>query len=678
MENTILYLAAVTLSLAALVVVPFVPLAYSVVKKRNWPLILLTAWVLGTTLQAVIGFFWSHLVGSSPYGELIVLFTVWGGAFFYNRWYRKKTLHQNYFTVDEISSAYLPVAAILLLTYLVRVVHPLDVAYLGQSDAYTHLDYLHYLVDHGALANPAYPTGYHWIMALPTLVFSIDPYWVARFGGAFWGVGLVLGIFVMTERMFNRQAAYYACFTAACFPPMTLLMKTGVGVFANQFGLFLLPAIFLWYFMLLENSNGRFGSAFMLAMAMTGMAAAVPMMLLHILLIIAAHRFFDLSRISMRWLTKTTTIGLITIIPVLVVLFHVFSIGNSQRMGTVSALTDYGTSSQYSESKQPASRPEATALDRGSNVNRILRQLRSSPYYSMAIDYFSVKRVGFGNWRFNSLGVLLSFIFLGFTIYGLIAGRSQFLILGLWGGVTTVQAATGFLQFSSYQREGWSLLVATCCLSGVMAAWLLKNVTFSAAGRIGTGIVAATVVVWALLRPPHHGSLRSDAEDELVRSIRFLSRSLSHNIEFCERSDEKICQVIHPLLPDIPVILVTRKFAGWSNQGKITTNVMQQNSEMQGKVVARPIPANLFQTDRQYVVFIDKWKKLTLNHDFSAFAMVTPALVQATLKRQKNLLRTNQQLLETINHLSSDEWSVTTTNLSANLTAFTIIPESSH
>ena len=134
MENTIFYLAAVTLSLAALVVIPFVPLAKSVVKEGNWPFILLTAWVLGTTVQAIIGFFWSHLVGSWPYGELIVLLSVCGGAISYNRWYRNKTYHNSDWSVDEVSSPYLPMVAILFIAYLVRIVHPLDVAYLGQSD----------------------------------------------------------------------------------------------------------------------------------------------------------------------------------------------------------------------------------------------------------------------------------------------------------------------------------------------------------------------------------------------------------------------------------------------------------------------------------------------------------------------------------------------------------------
>ena len=151
---------------------------------------------------------------------------------------------------------------------------------------------------------------------------------------------------------------------------------------------------------------------------------------------------------------------------------------------------------------------------------------------------------------------------------------------------------------------------------------------------------------------------------------------LVKNIEFCELSDEKICQVIQSLQPDVPVILVTRKFAGWSNQGKITPNVIQRNTEMQTKVVDNSIPDDLFQIDQQYVVFIDKLKKLAPSQIASTFAMVTPSLMQEILKRQEKLYSTNDKILEAIDNLPGKQWRVDNIDLSQNLSAYTITARS--
>lgn len=79
----------------------------------------------------------------------------------------------------------LPLLLILIIAFAVRSLHPLQSAALGQSDAYTHLHYLRHLAEHARIFNIVYPAGYHWLLALPVLVFGLDPYIVVRFAGAF-------------------------------------------------------------------------------------------------------------------------------------------------------------------------------------------------------------------------------------------------------------------------------------------------------------------------------------------------------------------------------------------------------------------------------------------------------------------------------------------------------------
>ena len=192
MDNAIYQLAFVISGLILLVVLPFVPVARLIYPREKWPALGLTAMVMGCSLQAVSGTLWSHLVRGNPYGELALylflwlLLVIWA----YYNYGRSATNIPFYDEHEDNNGGHRILILILTAAFIVRMLHPLQVAYLGQSDAYTHLNYLHNIVDSGYLINPVYPPGYHWILALPSLVFSIDPYLVARYGGAFFGVGM--------------------------------------------------------------------------------------------------------------------------------------------------------------------------------------------------------------------------------------------------------------------------------------------------------------------------------------------------------------------------------------------------------------------------------------------------------------------------------------------------------
>jgi hypothetical protein len=110
--------------------------------------------------------------------------------------------------------------------------------------------------------------------------------------------------------------------------------------------------------------------------------------------------------------------------------------------------------------------------------------------------------------------------FLLAAVFG-IRGRDPFLrVLGAWGLVGTLHVLFGLLQFSAYQREGWSLLIAAACLGGVIAGIAYRLLGSYRAGRLIYYGTAAAMLAFTALRPPGHVFLTSGAEEEIVRLVR--------------------------------------------------------------------------------------------------------------------------------------------------------------
>jgi 4-amino-4-deoxy-L-arabinose transferase-like glycosyltransferase len=672
MSADLFQLGVVTSSLLLLIVLPFIPAALCLFRGEQWPRILLTALAIGLCLQATLGFLWSHLVGKWPYGELVVLgfCCLFSLIWCFNRLRLTEPKYSETFQKQN----HLFLILILLAAFLVRVIHPLEAAYLGQSDAYTHLHYLRNIVDQGCLINPAYPAGYHWVLALPVLVFSIDPYVVVRFGGAFFGVGLVLAIYVLLEQLFSKRAAIIGSFCSASFPPMTLLMKTGVGAFANQLGLFLVPVIFLFYVLVINAEKKKADTGGILLLALCGLTATVAMMLLHVFVIFCLERFVMLFKAPRMWFSKTLRIALIIFPAICLLLFHVTQVGPSQRFQTANILMEYGDKKQPIAEKMNAKiKEEADKYSPKQKMYMIL--VAESPYFKLLFDYFSIKRNGFGNSILNGIGWLLAAIFSYFIIYGFISVKISYLLIGFWGGLTSVQAATGFLQFSSYQREGWSLLIATCCMCGILASWIIQVALKHRYFQIGIVAMMVITCLLALLSPPKHAPIRSSAEDLIIRSIRFFGKTTSAVSSACMDQSSVLCQVEKLLVDDVPLTLVTRSFTGWRNQGEIAPNVLQQKSALNVITIAgNKGIGKIFEPGNQYIILIDKQVNLTGSQMISAFAMVTPSMVTATMKQQAYLYKTNMKIEEYIGNLSHSQWQVHEVPLSSNLDAFVVIP----
>jgi hypothetical protein len=297
-----------------------------------------------------------------------------------------------------------------------------------------------------------------------------------------------------------------------------------------------------------------------------------------------------------------------------------------------------------------------------------------SPYFTLLLDYSSVKRVGFGSRVLDILGGVLAALFLGLIWVGLIRKHHGFQVIGIWGLLTSLQAGTGFLQFSAYQREGWSLLIATCCLSGIMAARIYRFGESFRSFRFAVLVLMAVSAAWVVMNPPSHPKLRSSAEDELVRTIRLAGQGPAAWSRACSQGDQLFCTMEDLLVDDLQLVIATRRFIGWRNQGEIAPNVLPPNSKLDTITVDSSGGEAIFQSGFQYLVLVDEENVLSGGQLLSAFAMVSPAMVNVTLKNQRNLFKVNEKILAQVKELPENEWSIASTRVTDRLTAILVVP----
>jgi len=360
---------------------------------------------------------------------------------------------------------------------------------------------------------------------------------------------------------------------------------------------------------------------------------------------------------------------------VLLMVFHFGQAGSGQRFKTAQILVEY-SGEEKAATEKIIHKVSQAGEKYASSRARMVKSAVESPYFHLLVDLFTVKRLGFSNLYINLMGGILFFLYLYCLGYGLYRGRTAFMLLGIWGGLTAVQAGTGFLQLSSYQREGWSLLIATCCLSGVIAGWVYKRLGDYRFVQVSTAMLMATSAWWTFQHPPAHPVIQSSAEDLIIRTVRFFGRDRTKVLAECGDDNSSFaCTIARILADDFPLTLVTRKFIGWHNQGELVPNVMLLQSSVQSLQVGEQRIRKMFDHDNQYLVLIDREKTPQPGEITSAFAMVAPSQVAATLRQQKYLYRANARILEYISLLPKSEWQVHKERLSNNLTAYVVIPD---
>jgi hypothetical protein len=521
---------------------------------------------------------------------------------------------------------------ILLAGVVVRSIHPLQHGALGQSDAYTHLTMIRQVLAWGFVGNESYPPGFAWIMSLPVTVFGVDPYYLARFGGAFFGSALVLAVYALVRTgSGSGVAALCGAALVAWFPGLMLLIKTGVGAFANQVGFVVLPLVFLGYLLVRVWETRRQGALWMAA-GFLGVALAVPMLLLHICGVLLLLLLLDgpmtrgalWRRGLMILLLLGVAAGLLTI--------HLGHLTPWQRAAAAISLT----SADPMLNVLPVQPGDMTSW---------------STLCTLVRDFFTVKRWGLhAPWLDAALIGLLS-LFLGVLVWGRRRRKPLALLLGCWGGLAVVQVATGWLQFTAYQREGWSLLIAIGVLGGVIAdqRWLWRT-------GLRPLLAGALILsgVWTFIHPPAHALLNSSAEEELIRAIRLL-----RNFPQWAPPDEAATSALQGLLeqhldPRQPLTVCSRSLV----QGDVFRAVAGPNPRLCfPRIVPQHPLAEFMASGEQFLGLLDEPEDLSL-HDFGLFGRVSPALRKDFIEQQRRRYAINDEMGAYIDGLPRDVWCV--------------------
>lgn len=634
--------------------------------RSEWFEVFFAAWVLGLVSQSVFGLIWNHLVSRDTGIEVIFYYLFWLTITVILLALPRRSSSLNRESDQKINEKIL--LGILCIAVVVRSIHPLWHFALGQSDAYSHLHFLRDVINSGYLQNPIYPPGYHWVLALPTLTFHLDPFDVVRYIGAFFGAGLVLAVFVIVKRAFNDTSAFLSAFLTACFPGFYLLQKTGVGAFANQLGLFFVPAILYFYLRMIENEFRWSSYSFLFIVSLMGFIVSVPMMMIHVSLIIILERIIALVKRPSGWASRSMIVAACGIPAFLLFLFHLL---HPLKLTQTEAL--------MSHVKEQIRLTESAIVI---IPQTFISDYLNHPVMKMIIDFVSIKRWGFGNALLDMIGCLFVIVFIVILYHGVKKRKPLLTLMGIWGMLTSLQSLTGFLQFSAYQREGWSLLIVIACLSGIIGAhiyqWGIDR------WKIMRPLLYLFIVIstaWSIFLPPGHLLLNSWAEDDVIRIVRNLSSHAIHqNVlgKRYNRQDTDIMAIRNALSASLPVTIVARNFSvWWTGQGEMITVVMHHPSTVRNEVITEQTSMELvFKPDRQYIVFLDAHKALQVKH-FGMMAYLSRNSIENFVNVQKDFVRINLKIRDALKALSPSVWNTQWIELNDRLTVVVVKPRQS-
>lgn len=581
----------VLLSQAAMTLLPWLPAACCLTTCRRWPQTLLLAGVLGSAAAAVLGTV--RLVPQTRFVPAYLLLTAAVTvALTLRRRVRARTGGGDLSTGTGDRTEDILLLVILLLGLTVRSVGPLAEPALAHSDGYGHLQFLKDIVTHGALRNPVYPPGYHWVLALPVLTFDIEPYALIRFGGAFYGLLLILAVHA-AGRQFCRSAGLVAAGLVAACPLFHVVIRTGMGAFPNQLGLVLVPV-------LLAGAAGAWGRGraglTATTVAIAALAVTVPMMLLELSPLLA------LSLLNRHRALRSRALAvLLPILAVAAVAATACWIAPSRVSATSDMLTGHEDGGGVRTVERPsdgvAAAPAsaaATPADAGRALGRAV------------LDFLAPKRVGFGAWP---LDTALTVLFLAFGAWlASFRGKTRCgAVLAGWGMLTALQAGTGVLQFTLYQRAGWTLQLAAALLGGAVAAAVMDRGPRLRAVAIGG---AAAAVLSGLAVVPRHRPHLSGAESELVRTVQDLDRLTARGkgspaAGQAGRRFGRAAAAIAAATGD--VVVVTRAFVGFDGgQGEPPDALLAVGSGLRARSLSPPAARRFrFRPAVSYVVLLD-------------------------------------------------------------------------
>jgi hypothetical protein len=563
---------------------------------------------------------------------------------------------------------YLILGAIIMVGILLRGLHPLQHWALGQSDAYSHLQFIQDVVEYGCIGNRMYPPGHAWVVSLPALIFNLDPYVMARYGGAFFGLCLILAVYVLVRTNTRTPTpALISAFLVGCFPAFNILHKTSVGVFANQLGLFLVPSL-LTLFFIWRNRSFKWGAPFMgFSMGLAAMIVSTPIMLIHIIILVGLERVTSCFLDGRKTVRSVFHISLAIVPAILLMLFHL-GYANSRSVDfTIKILAPDAKpiASSSIQTKELSKTPAAP-------LNTRVMQISNT-----CADFFSVKRLGFHDSVLNTGGLTIFCVFMVCFVYGWREHLPPLILLGLWGGLTSIQVLTGWLQFSMYQREGWSLIIAVVVASGLVGGffWDLLSRWVMVRVFIIVGLIMSVII--GFLNPPGHSFFISSAEDDMVHWIKIIShhcRPLGYWPAY--RSSDPDKQIIlNSINPRYSPVLITRKMAGWSSgQGELAFVIGRGLPAMSFELTSSKI--SLLDPRRQYLFLIETEQPTDSQSSPVSLYMrrVQPEMTHWYVSVRSNENSCVSAMEAFIAENSTRHWNTSRTQLSPHLSAVILTP----
>lgn len=423
----------------------------------------LEAWwlsaVLAAAVQALLGTLWSGLHLPAPDLEPLIWLGISTGLCIGLR-----NIRISFHRIAQPGWVWV----LMLITVLVRLIPAAVDAGLGQSDAYAHLQFGQDLLATGSITNPIYPPAHAWVHTLPARGMGLEPYLLYRFGGAAPALGMILALFFACRRGAGERVAVCAGLLAAACPLFLPLIKTGVGVFANQLGL-LFAASLLW------SIYRHSWISLLLAM---GLAVSVPLMApdlaLPLLLLALLQKRYRLAGI----LVATGVTG------ILLVAGRILS-------------------------RPPEHLTESLKLLAGSEGSVTIAETIKAFVLPGPVPF--------------PVAIQVAVAFMAVTAMSLFLLRRRLTyrsaaLLPLLAATAGLQTATGIFQFPAYQRAGWLFFLGLAGVGGLVIRDVSRQLRL-------TSFVYPLLLLSGLglfLLPPVHPPQLSHAEDELIRLLRYL------------------------------------------------------------------------------------------------------------------------------------------------------------
>ncbi|MCX5841272.1 MAG: hypothetical protein NTY16_07455 [Deltaproteobacteria bacterium] len=435
----------------------------------------------------------------------------------------------------------------------------------------------------------------------------------------------------------------------------------------------------LYYYKTIEENKFRESpmAYALLALSLMGLSISVPMMLIHVLLILFIARISLLIKKRDKWFSQTGILAL-SILPAIILLsLHLLHAGPVHQQKTIEVIT--AGASINSVPSSPGETSEGISQFPQPYTTRNLKTVLNHPVMNLLFDFFSGKRWGVGHFAANTIGFLILIISGISILWGFRGEEMGWAVLGFWGVIASLQTMTGFLQFSGYQREGWSLMIVAACLAGIIGGtiycWGKRWVIFKAA----VIIAVLLSISGSFIYPPVHELRASCAEDEIIQVARDISYRYTENRywSIADKPIENDPRYLSAFSSRLPLTIMTRKMTGWhdSNQGELVPTVIHPSKKMQVMTISSGVAGkNFFESNRQYLVLMDK-KTEGCNRNKVFFSMIDPRQVKSYIDGRESYYEINESIGSYLNTLNPDNWQILKSVISQNLIALAVTPK---